>query len=379
VSLEVHSTRTLAAKVAEGVPPGTAVTPVPELVGLTSVPGDSLDLLQWVGWMTAGPPSLPAGVLRSAGRWALIRYRWALEDRGASIAPTIHARATRRHTRSTFSEAIGVGAGGNLSCLRLAPLGHLAVVNLDDAIDPLLRSGLLRRSLGSKQPDYLVISHLTGGRAAELLAVECKGTVKTEAFAIEQLRAGVIQTIAIEAALPMRRIVFATSLELDSEAPRVRCHAVEVRPEAPPAPTEIDPEAASEALLDAALIRSLRCAGRYDLAEQVRQGSEERDVQIEPDFEIGGRPMAGERAELEVEGVRLVAQVGIDQRVLEALAAPRRERRERLAPTVVPSPSEGVRRRAVTPDAVVQETVMRDGVGIRFEMHGRHERQEIFF
>ena len=129
-----------------------------------------------------------------------------------------------------FSETVGVGTAGYLGCLRLVPSGSLAVVNLDDAIDPLLRSGVirLRFGYGKKHPDYLIVRDFDRGRM-ELLAIECKGTVKNESTARGQLVAGVRQVLGVESGLPLRRVVFATTLELDEKAPAVRCYAVEVK------------------------------------------------------------------------------------------------------------------------------------------------------
>lgn len=173
------------------IPPGVAIVPVPEFAA-PFVPCDSIELLSWMGWMTAGPPTLAAEALRSAGRWAWVRYRWALEDERGQVRPTADARLIRHHTRSLFSETVGVGAAGYLSCASLIPSGTLGVVNLDDATDPLLRSGVIRRRIGAgrKQPDYVIARDLVSG-PLELLALECKGTVKSERMAIGQLAAGV--------------------------------------------------------------------------------------------------------------------------------------------------------------------------------------------
>ncbi len=226
MSIAVTSTDELARRVeakAKELPRGVSIAPVPEFAAAPSTPCDSTELLTWMGWMTAGPPTLAAEVLRSAGRWAWVRYRWALEDERGIVRPTADARSIRQHTRSMFSETVGVGAAGYLGCLRLFPSGTLAVVNLDDAIDPLLRSGVIRRrfGLGKKQPDYLIVRGLDGG-PMELLGIECKGTVKNEKTAVGQLAAGVRQVLGVETGLPLRRVVLATSLELDEKEPAVR-------------------------------------------------------------------------------------------------------------------------------------------------------------
>jgi len=366
VAAGVNSTVALAQAVSERLaedkiklPPGSAVVPVPEFA-LPSGPFDSVDLLSWMGWMTAGPPTLAAEVLRSAGRWAWIRYRWALNDDLGLIRPTPDARSIRQHTRSMFSEAVGVGAAGFHGCHSLMPSGALAVVNLDDAIDPLLAAGVIRRRAGwgKKYPDYLIVRGMDGG-PLELLAIECKGTVKNEKTAIGQLAAGVRQVLGVVSDLPMRRVVFATTLELDEKEPQVRCHAIEVGTEEGAA-GEVVPESLREAVRDAALIRALRCAGRYEPAER------------EESFEIAGRSMVGRSVEISSDDTLLRAAVGVDREVLRALEAPRQRRHDLLATLDLGNLGRAGRPpRVETPELVRDQMVMRDGVGIRFEQVGR--------
>lgn len=381
MAIEVVSTPELAGAVAGRLkPPGSiSLGPVPELARTATAPCDSTDLLSWMGWMTAGPPSIGTGLLRSAGRWAWIRYRWALEDSGGAVRPSPDTRSIRQHTRSTFSETIGVGMAGYLACRQAFPAGVLAVVDLDDAIEPLLRNGVIRRhsGAGKKQPDYLIARGLLGG-PLELLAVECKGTVKNESTAIGQLAAGARQLVGIESKLPLRRIVFATSIDLDGKTPEVRCHAVEVQTAAAAPVRERDLEVARESLLDVALIRSLRCAGHYEAAERVRRGYALDLPELPPTFHVAERPMIGQSVELELDESRLAARVGIDVEILGALAAPSPDRRVRLerASDYIPDRHEDRRRRSDTPDGLHQEILMRDGVGIRLEMRGRRPRDE---
>lgn len=382
MSITVTSTdelvRGVEAKVGE-LPSGAAIISVPEFAAAPLAPCDSTELLSWMGWMTAGPPTLAAEVLRSAGRWAWVRYRWALEDEHGVVRPTADARSIRKHTRSMFSESVGVGAAGYLGCLRLIPSGTLAVVNLDDAIDPLLRSGVIRRRFGpgKKQPDYLIVRGLDGG-PMELLAIECKGTVKNEKTAIGQLAAGVRQVLGVVSDLPLRRVVLATSLELDENEPAVRCYAIEVEIEGSRR-SEFDFRAAREAVRDAALIRALRCAGRYGAAERIRQGYFPEWIEPQEDFRIAGRPMAGHRAEILSADSSLRAEVGVDLDLLRALAASRSEREAQLEPQVREIPGQEDRRRRIdTPERVQQETLMRDGLGIRFERRGRAPDEDEF-
>jgi hypothetical protein len=358
---------------------GAALAPVPEFAAAPLAPCDSTELLSWMGWMTAGPPTLAAEVLRSAGLWAWVRYRWALEDEHGIVRPTADARSIRQHTRSMFSETVGVGAAGYLGCLRLVPSGSLAVVNLDDTIEPLLRSGVIRRRFGrgKKHPDYLIVRGLYSG-PMELFAIECKGTVKNETTAIGQLAGGVRQVLGVESDLPLRRLVFATCLELDEKEPAVRCYAIEVKVNGRPQ-GGLNLAAGREAVRDAALIRALRCAGSYAAAERTREGYVADWFEPQPTFDIAGRSMVGHQAEILSAGSRLRAEVGVDLRLLRALAAPGPERGTLLESLAQDVPSQEDRRQRIeTPERVQQETLMRDGLGIRFEQQGRMLGEEKF-
>jgi hypothetical protein len=365
--------RAVMAKV-KSIPSGVSIVQVPEFAAKPLDPCDSTELLSWMGWMTAGPPTLAAETLRSAGLWAWFRYRWALGDARGVVRPTAEARAIRQHTRSVFSETVGVGAAGYLGCRRLFPYGPLGVANLDDSIEPLLRSGLIRRGFGSgrKQPDYLIATGLRSG-AVELLAIECKGTVKSEKMAIGQLAAGVRQVLGIESDHPLRRIVLATTLELDEKDPQVQCHAIEVEVARG---REVTPslESAREAVRDAALIRALRTAGHYEAAERTRLGYVEEWPLPGDDetFEISGREVVGRRVSFENVDVRLSAAVGVDREVLQALQGPRATRNARLESALEGLPLTDERRRGSirTPERIEEEALMRDGLTVHFEMEG---------
>lgn len=383
MSVNVTSTDELVRAVeAKGVdlPSGAAITLVPEFAAIPLTPCDSTELLSWMGWMTAGPPTLAAEVLRSAGRWAWVRYRWALDDEHGFVRPTADARSIRQHTRSMFSETVGVGTAGYLSCLRLVPSGALVVVNMDDAIEPLLRRGVIRRRFGAgkKQPDYLIIKGLDSG-SIELLAIECKGTVKNERTAIGQLAAGTRQVLGIESSLPMRRVVCATSLELDEKEPVVRCYAIEVKAKVR-LQEAIDPEAGLEAVRDVALIRALRCVGSYAAADRTRLGYVTEWPEPRETFRIVGRPMMGQRTEIDSAETRLLAEVGVDIGFLGALAAPWPRRQNLLEPLVQEiSRQEKDRRRPIDePERAGQEALMRDGLAIRFERQRRIPEVEDF-
>jgi hypothetical protein len=365
--------REVMAKV-KSIPSGVSVVQVPEFAAKPLDPCDSTELLGWMGWMTAGPPTLAAETLRSAGLWAWLRYRWALGDGRGVVRPTAEARAIRQHTRSVFSETVGVGAAGYLGCRRLFPSGPLAVANLDDSIEPLLRSGLIQRRFGSgrRQPDYLIATGLRGG-ALELLAIECKGTVKSEKMAIGQLAAGVRQVLGVESSQPLRRVVLATTLELDEKDPQVQCHAIEVKVSGRRGGT-LDLESAREAVRDAALIRALRTAGRYEAAERTRQGyaAEWPAPGEDETFELSGREVVGRRVSFETVDARLSAAVGVDREVLQALGGPRQTRNARLNSAIEGLPFTDEQRRGSirTPELVEEEALMRDGLAVRFAMEG---------
>lgn len=177
--------------------------------------------------------------------------------------------------------------------------------------------------------------------------------------------------LGVESDLPLRRVVFATSLELDGKEPAVRCHAIEVQAE-DTALGGVDLEPAREALRDAALIRALRSAGLYAAAERARLGYFPDWLELQETFTIADRPMVGHGAEILSGEFRLHAEVGVDLEFLRALAAPRPERGARLEPLVREVTRDRERPRPIrTPERVQQETLMRDGIGILFEQQGR--------
>lgn len=387
MTLAVVSNELLAHRVAEKaeLPAGGEIIPVAEFATAPLSPCDATELLSWMGSMTAGPPTLAAEVLRSAGSWAWIRYRWALEDMAGIIRPTPDARAIRGHTRSMFSETVGVGAAGYLGCLRLVPAGFLAIANLDDVMEPLERDGLIRRrhNWGKKQPDYLLASGegglpAFGSGSMHLTAIECKGTIKSENAAIGQLSAGVRQVVGIESDLPLRRFVFATTLELDENEPIVNTYAIEVkttdRPHAP-----LDLAAAWDSILDAALIRGLRIVGRHQEAERLRHGYSPDAIGQDAEFQIEENWMAGESVELLAGATRLRAEVGIDVELLRTLELRGSERRQAIIPVLNRlSVRDQARRRPVdNPEELRQEVLLRDGTGVRLERNGPPARSDI--
>ena len=92
---------------------------------------------------------------------------------------------------------------------------------------------------------------------------------------------------------------------------------------------------------DAALIRALRCAGRYEAAERTRQGYVAEWLEPQETFHIAGRQMVGHQVELLSADSRLRADVGVDLELLRALAAPGTRRQALLEPLMQEIPRRG--------------------------------------
>jgi hypothetical protein len=296
-----------------------------------------------------------------------------MEDRGEVVKPTAEARSIKKHTRSMFSETVGIGAAGSTACRHLFPSGFLTVANLDDTMEPLERSGLIRRrpNWGKRQPDYLIARHLGGARAfgtgpMELLAIECKGTIKNEKAAVGQLVRGVRQVVGIESGLPLRRVVFATTMALDDLNPVVRTHAVEVitkdRPLRPP-----KMETAWDAVLEAALIRALRIIGRFEQAESRLHGYPIEPLGPLAEFEVAGERVAGRSVALTSSGVRLGAEIGFDVDLLRSLEVPGPERRFAVGPAIERLAAREQHLRSDGLQQLWREDLLRDGLAVRVE------------
>lgn len=378
---EVESTSSLARAVSvhPDAPNAPPITLVPQLKGTVLRNGTARDVLCAVGWLTAGPPSVTAAALRTAGFWALLRYHWALEDDGRGfVAPTIEARDIRHHTRVAFSEAIGIGVAGWLTTTAIWPRGPLLVADVDDVIDRLIKAGLVqRKSNRKKQPDYL-FAVPSPGSIGELMLVECKGTISDRNVSIGQLARGAWQVDAISSSFSMRKLIFATALRLDDRR-EMTGHAVELldggqRTRSGGAGIEAD--ALAELFLDASLIRGLRCAGRYDLADFVRRETDPvavfRELEYLPTFSVAEREVVGTQFTFEEAGYLIDVAIGIDIEVLRALAEPRKPRlaalTDLLESLVTARHSEGGEI-----ERGVEEILMPDGVAVRLRIHERPE------
>ena len=365
MAFEVESTGALARRVSlhKEAPSGVTLREVPELSGKSSTTCSASELLCWMGWLTAGPPSLTAEALRTAGAWALLRYFWALgyNPRGA-VVPTEEATAIRNHNRVSFSEAVGVGVGGQLAVSAIAPGGPVLVANLDDAIHLLRSTGLVSTaSSASKLPDYLLAS--LGPAGWRLMAVECKGTVGDLSTSVEQMARGVKQVQALSSRLPLRRLVFGAALHLDGgEKREVKAYAVEVgAARGAKEPMEELPSA----VLDAALVRGLRCAGMHELADSVRaEGVPPGGLplpQVEENLDpIARRQMMGASAVWRLADGDVRAELGIDLEMLRALAAEQGSREDRVREVLERSSQRGHRTRENS-----VEHLMPDGIGLR--------------
>ena len=286
MAFAVSSTPGLARKVNDGLlRQGQALTveAVPELAAITAVPGGARDLLNAIGWMTAGPPSLTAEALRGAGRWAFTRYGWAFENHsGGFVAATDEARAIGGRNRAVFSEAVGVGASGWLIANAIIPSGPLLVADLEDTMALLSAEGVLKRwpESGRKRPDYLFA---IGDRSGlwKLISLEAKGTINGENTSVGQLIGGASQAVSIVSVLPVRSLAMSSSVNLD-QSRKVETFAVEVVD--PSSENSAAPAGLPDAVFDAGLLRALRLAGRFEAAEAIAAGSRPSLDLVGPDF-----------------------------------------------------------------------------------------------
>lgn len=286
------------------------------------------------------------------------------------------ARDIRHHTRVAFSEAIGIGVAGWLTTTAIWPRG-LLVADVDDMIDCLVKAGVVKRkSNRKKQPDYLFAVPSSGG-IGELLLVECKGTISDRDVSIGQLARGAWQVDAISSSFSMRKLIFATALRLDGQR-KMTAHVVELLDDGQrrgAGGAEIETNALVTLFLDAALIRGLRCAGRYDLADLFRREADLVTVFRELDhlstFSVAKREVVGTQFTSEIAGYLTDAAIGIDIEVLRALAEPRKPRLAALT-DVLESLSVTARRSGSGEmELGVEEILMPDGVAVRLRTHKR--------
>jgi hypothetical protein len=209
------------------------IQPVPELEGLAArdaVP--PLSLLLGLGRLTSALPGLhrvgAAGLpglsaLRTASRWAIIRYLWAFSDQRPALRLSDLTEEVRSHQRTLLSESFGIALAADL-IERYVISNPSRVVDADAVgYDPVLRVDMA--ALPSHKPDYFWYRE-DGGRLSEVVVVEVKGTTSGRTRCVKQMARGVEQVLvpARIRGVKMRRIVVGTELR----GRKLRAYAVEV-------------------------------------------------------------------------------------------------------------------------------------------------------
>jgi len=197
------------------------VRPVCELSGLQTRDGvPPLGLLLGLGRLTSALPGLHrigAGglpglsALRTASRWAVIRYLWAFADHRPDLRLSDLTEEVRFHQRTLLSESFGIALAADL-IERYILSGPTQVVDADAVhYDPVLAIDMA--ALASHKPDYFWYRE-TGDRLSEVVVVEVKGTTSGRRRCIEQMARGVEQVLvpARIRGVKMRRIVIGTEL-----------------------------------------------------------------------------------------------------------------------------------------------------------------------
>ncbi|WP_422768987.1 hypothetical protein ACN28C_19575 [Plantactinospora sp. WMMC1484] len=233
----VQSNHALADKVQSALKKGKGVAadvrPVDELCGLRTrddVP--PLDLLLALGRLTSALPGLHRigvgglpglSALRTASRWAIIRYLWAFSDHRPDLRLSGLTDEVRFHQRTLLSESFGIALTADLIERYILP-GSTRVVDADAVnYDPVLAIDMA--GLASHKPDYFWYRE-SENRLSEVVVVEVKGTTSGTGRCIEQIARGVEQVLvpARIHGVKMRRIVIGTELR----DRRLRAYAVEV-------------------------------------------------------------------------------------------------------------------------------------------------------
>jgi hypothetical protein len=209
------------------------VRPVPELSGLAKREDvQPLNLLLGLGRLTSALPGLQriggAGLpglsaLRTASRWAIIRYLWAFSDSRPDLRLSDLTDEVRSHQRTLLSESFGIALAADIIERYVLP-NPSRVVDADAVeYDPVLRFDMA--ALPSHKPDYFWYRE-DGGLLSEVVVVEVKGTTSGRAACIRQMARGVaqVQVPARIRGVKMRRIVIGTELR----GKRLRAYAVEV-------------------------------------------------------------------------------------------------------------------------------------------------------
>jgi hypothetical protein len=209
------------------------VRPVPELVETNMRSGVTpLGLLLGLGKTTSALPGLQAAgagglpglsALRTASRWAIIRYLWAFSDDRPALRLSELTDQVRYHQRTLLSEHFGIAVATDL--VEQLILDRPAQVVDADAVtyDSVLRSAMA--GLGAHKPDYFWYCQ-DGTRLSDVIVVEVKGTSSGRRASLVQLARGVEQVLvpSLVPGTTMRRIVIGAGLS----GGRVTAFAVEV-------------------------------------------------------------------------------------------------------------------------------------------------------
>jgi hypothetical protein len=226
-----------------------------------------------------------------------------------------------------------------------------------------------------------VIATRDGHQGWSIAVFESKGTVGNRNVAVQQLKAGASQAASVTSPLPSRHFALSTALNLDAEVREIASYGVEVS--SPYGRGErMRVEELPEGLVDAALVRGLRVLGRFEEAAAVG-GLEDEDMrayvaaQFSEDrtgaqvlFKAGAREMVGRRVILNATQGNLVAEIGIDLRLLRAMLAPT-ERSLRVTDELM-ALQLGSR---VSPDSPTEPAVLfRDGTALSLQGFERRDQ-----
>ncbi|MEW2142663.1 hypothetical protein AB0869_07575 [Micromonospora vinacea] len=176
------------------------------------------------GLHTPGAAGLPGlAALRTASRWAIIRYLWAFHDYRPWIYLSELTEQVRFHQRTALSEHFGIAVATDLvEQFILTRPGK--VVDADAvSFDPVLAEAM--RNLKAHKPDYFWYD-THAGQLSDVVVVEVKGNSSNRQRTVQQLARGV-QQVLVPANVPgaiMRRIVIGACLSGDA----LQAFAVEV-------------------------------------------------------------------------------------------------------------------------------------------------------
>ncbi|WP_433120345.1 hypothetical protein [Micromonospora sp. CA-246542] len=209
------------------------VRPVPELLPLTRRDGvRPIEVLLALGKTTSALPGLAtagaagmAGLtaLRSASRWAILRYLWAFSDGRPDLCLSDLTEQVRFHQRTILSEQFGIAIAADV-VEQLILREPASVIDADAvAYDPVL--GISMSGLRSHKPDYFWYCH-EGEQLSQVVVVEAKGTTSGTRRTISQLARGVEQVLVPSRipGVPTRRIVVGAGFR----GRRICAYAVEV-------------------------------------------------------------------------------------------------------------------------------------------------------